>query len=59
MIAIETLKLNTGGDRTVTVKLAKKVRKRLASLQKIELTAALRASGAGQNASVSRTVTLR
>jgi hypothetical protein len=58
-IAVETLELNTAGERTITVKLTKKARKRLASVHKLQLTAAIRASGAGQSTSASRTATLR
>lgn len=59
VIAIATLELKFPEDRTITVKLDKQARKRLAGIHRPELIAALRASNAGQSASVSRSTTLR
>jgi hypothetical protein len=59
VIAIETFKLKSAEDRTITVKLARKIRKRLARVHTLKLIAAVRASNAGQSASASKTTTLR
>jgi hypothetical protein len=58
-IAVATVKLGNAGNRVLTVKLAKKARKRLAGAHRLELIAPVRASNAAQSASASRSAMLR
>ncbi|HEY1688939.1 MAG TPA: PKD domain-containing protein [Solirubrobacteraceae bacterium] len=58
VLAHRSLKLKAAGSRKLDVKLAKKLRKRLAKVHRLKLTVVVQASGSGQHAKASKTLTL-